>query len=242
MVGPSIIAMGLGVGVGAAGAVAVIHLRNHWRNDWRAWIESLSLLAVVTYSATAYFQWRALTVSNEQTQKAFRIANRAYLAAGQPSFDPKTRLFTLSVRNHGHLPTGSVDLAIHEATLDSTIPNAINADANDVAEAHWRPHTLAPFPPDSDALPIAVAIHGYSEDKYTPQGAFQQIFVAGRISYDDAFSEDGPQSYDFCYRSGYSTEMQKLYFTPCDPRKVLPALEKRDGYPQVQASAPAGHP
>ena len=232
MAGPNIIALGLGVGLGAAAAIAVIHLRNHWRNDWRAWIESLSLLAVVTYSATSYFQWRALTVSNEQTQRGFRIANRAYLAAGQPSFDQKTRRFTLSIRNHGHLPTGSVDLVIHEATLDSTTANVISADANDVAEAHWRRHTLAPFPPDSDALPIAVGIHGYAEDKYTAQGAFQEIFVAGRISYNDAFSEDGPQSYDFCYQSGYNPDLQKLYFTPCDPGTVLLALEKRDGYPE----------
>lgn len=231
MAGQNLIAMGLGAGLGAAGAIAVIHLRNRWRSDWRAWIESMSLLAVVTYSATAYFQWRALTVSNEQTQRGFRIANRAYLAAGQPSFDAKTRLFTLSIKNHGHLPTGSVDLVIHEATLDSATANVISADANNVAEAHWRHRTLAPFPPDSDPLPIAVGIHGYTEDKYTAQGAFQEIFVAGRISYNDAFSEDGPQSYDFCYQSGYNPELQKLYFTPCDPREILPALEKHDGYP-----------
>jgi hypothetical protein len=26
--------------------------------------------------------------------------------------------------------------------------------------------------------------------------------------------------------------LQKLFFTPCDPAEILPALEKRDGYPE----------
>ena len=46
MPGPYLVALILGIGLGAASAVAIIHLRNRWRSDWRAWIESLSLLAV----------------------------------------------------------------------------------------------------------------------------------------------------------------------------------------------------
>lgn len=232
----NLIALILGIGLGAASAVAIIHLRNRWRSDWRAWIESLSLLAVVTYSATSYFQWRALTISNEQTQRAFRIANRAYLSAGKPAFDAKAHLFTLSMSNHGHLPTGTVEVVIHEATAESAgaIPNA-TSDIEGITEAHWRRHVMAPFPPDSDPVQVGIGAPDFADDKFGDQGARQQIFVSGRITYDDAFSEDGKQSYDFCFQSGYNTETQKLYFAPCDPGMVLPALEKRDGYPDKGA-------
>ena len=235
MPGPYLIALVLGIGLGAASAVAIIHLHNRWRSDWRAWIESLSLLAVVAYSTTSYFQWRALTISNEQTQRAFRIANRAYLSAGKPDFDAKAHLFTLSMSNRGHLPTGTVEVVIHEATAESQSPiSNATTDLDGIAEAHWRRHTMAPFPPDSDPVQVGIGSPTFAADKFTSEGALQQIFVTGRISYVDAFSEDGKQSYDFCYQSGYNIEAQRIFFTPCDPGVVLTALEKRDGFADGQ--------
>jgi hypothetical protein len=58
------------------------------------------------------------------------------------------------------------------------------------------------------------------------------MLVAGRVTYDDGFPDDGQQEWPFCYQTNYHVLLKQIVLVPCDAARWIPVLEKRDGYPR----------
>jgi hypothetical protein len=124
---------------------------------------------------------------------------------------------------------------VHEATVNSSTPNAI-PDVGQAVEYHWKRHKLAALPPGKDLVGYAVPIREFSEDKFTSQGAYQAIIVSGRVIYYDGFPDDSPQQWMFCFQTVYHLTLKKIFLVSCDAESVIPKMEVRDGYPHNEAN------
>jgi hypothetical protein len=92
------------------------------------------------------------------------------------------------------------------------------------------------MPPSTNTFAIMVPVPQFSEDKFTAQGAYQQLIVAGRVPYDDGFPDDGPETSPFCFGSIYHLTFKQIIWVPCDPELVIPKMEHHDGYPGNEAN------
>jgi hypothetical protein len=146
-------------------------------------IEALTLAAVVVYGGITYCQWRAMITANEQTKTALHISERAYITVGSPTLDTTTKFANFLLSNNGHIPSGNIEIIVHEATVNSSIPNAPPNIATAV-EYHWKRHKLSPMPPSNNAFGIQVPLREFAQDKYTTQGAYQGVLIAGRVFYE----------------------------------------------------------
>jgi hypothetical protein len=99
-------------------------------------------------------------------------------------------------------------------------------------EYHWKRHKLSGSPPGVNFFGLKVPIPEFSQDKFKTEGAYQAVMVAGRVFYDDGFSNYRSQTWP----SQYHTILKQIFLVPCDPARVIPLLEKRDGYPNNEAS------
>ncbi len=165
---------------------------------------------------------------------ALRVAERAYITVGSPMFDPATKFLTFSLSNYGHIPSGKIEIVVHEATMNSSTPN-VEPNINNAVEYHWDRHKLAGAPPSPNFFGFTVPIREFSQDKFSPQGVYQAILVAGGVSYDDGFPEDGMQTWPLCFSSVYHLVLKEIFWVPCDAERLLPIMEKRDGYPNNEA-------
>ena len=207
---------------------------NRSRERAKLVIEALTLAAVVFYGAVAYCQWRAMTISNEQTKTALHVAERAYITTDTPTFDLTTKFLNFSITNSGHIPSGNIEIAVHEATVNPSIPN-LPPDVGNAVEYHWKRHKLSSLPPGKGSV-LLVPIRAFSEDKFTPQGAYQAILVAGRVGYYDGFPDDPLQQWSFCFQSVYHLTLTKIFLVSCDAELVIPQMKNRDGYPRNEAN------
>jgi hypothetical protein len=196
-------------------------------------IDSLALVAVIGYSFISYLQWDALKAANEQTKTALHISTRAYVTMGSPTLDTKTKFINLFMNNVGHIPSGNIEVVIHGVTSNATTPN-LRPDTT--VESHWKRHKLYSLPPGNDLVGFKVPISKFSESKFTPEGAFQTIVVAGRVVYQDGFPDDGQQEWAFCFSSVYHLTLKQIFFQPCDPALFIPQMERVDGYPANEAN------
>jgi hypothetical protein len=157
------------------------------------------------------------------------MSQRAYITVGSPKLDQDTKKFaTFFLSNSGHMPSGPIEAVVHEATVNLSVPNS-KPDIQTAVEAAWKRHSLAPLPPGQDLFAIQVPVREFSESRFTSQGAYQTVLIAGRITYNDGFPDDSQQEWPFCFQSVLNL---KLFFAPCDARLVIPQMEARDGYPR----------
>jgi hypothetical protein len=202
-----------------------------------------TVLAVLTHSDSAEqarisndqlaamrAQLSAMMTANEQTKTVFHISQRASITTGPPKLDPATKFATFFLSNVGHMPSGPIEVAVHEATVNSSVPNS-KLDIKTAVEYGWKRHKLAPVPPGQDLFGLSVPVREFSEAKFTPQGAYQSILIAGRVTFGDGFPDDGQQEWPFCFQSVYHLVLKQLFFVPCDAGVVIPQMEDRDGYP-----------
>jgi hypothetical protein len=198
-------------------------------------VEALTLAAVVFYRAVAYCQWRAMIISNEQTKTALHVSERAYITTDTPIFDLTTKTLAFDITNSGHIPSGLIEIIAHESTSNATratIPEIASA-----VEYHWKRHKVAALPPGKGLFSFLVPVHAFSEDKFKPdEGTYQLILVAGKISYYDGFPDDDRQEWLFCFQSVYHLDLKRIVFVYCDPERVIPQMENRDGYPRNEAA------
>jgi hypothetical protein len=200
-----------------------------WSDHARRTADCTLLLASGTI-ALAIFS----LIQISETRTALHVTERAYVTAGSPTLDPTTKFITFLLNNSGHIPSGKVEIIVHEATTNATIPNAEGNIYNSV-EYHWKRHKFSLMPPSTNSFAIKAPVPQFSEDKFTVQGAYQQLIVAGRVSYDDGFPDDGPQTSPFCFGSQYHTMLKQIFLVPCDPELVIPKMENHDGYPGNEA-------
>jgi len=118
--------------------------------------------------------------------------------------------------------------------MNSSAPNA-ELNINNAVEYHWKRHKLSGAPPVPNFFGFTIPIREFSQDKYTPEGVYQGILVAGGISYDDGFPADRTQTWPFCYASTYHLVLKQIFWVPCDAERLVPLMEQRDGYPNNEA-------
>lgn len=198
-------------------------------------IEGLTLLAVIFYGGVSYYQWQAMRLSNQQTKAALHVAERAYITTDTPTLDPATKFINFFVTNSGRIPSGPVETVVHEATVNSSIPN-VPPNAAQATEYHWKRHRVASLPPGKDLIGFAVPVRAFDSTKFTDQGAYQSLVVAGQVTYSDGFPDDSQQQWLFCFQSVYHLTLKRIFLVPCDPERVIPQMEKRDGFPQNEAN------
>jgi hypothetical protein len=176
-------------------------------------IEALTLAAVIFYGAVAYYQWGAMITANQQTKAALHITERAYVTAASPHLDIATKFITFFLSNNGHIPSGNINVVVHEATIDSQVANS-TLDIRTAAEYHWKRHKLGSMPPGNNIFELKIPIRHFLPDKYTPDGVFQAMLVAGRVEYYDGFPDDGPQLWTFCFSKRVSPLVTTNFLSP----------------------------
>lgn len=201
-----------------------------WRDHSRRTADCTLALAAGTI-ALAIFS----LIQISDTRKALHVTERAYITVGSPTLDATTKFITLFLSNSGHIPSGNIEVVVHEATMNLSTPN-IEANIFDAVEYHWKRHRLSGIPPSINFMGLMVPAPQFSEDKFTPQGAYQAVVVAGSVSYSDGFPDDGPQTWPFCFGSVYHLTLKQIFLVPCDPGLVIPQMENHDGYPSHEAS------
>lgn len=201
-----------------------------WKDHPRRTADCTLALAAGTIALAAFalFQMRA-------ADTALHVTERAYITVGSPTLDPTTKFINFLLSNNGHIPSGNIEIIVHEATMNTSRPN-VAPNINEAVEYHWKRHKLTGLPPGPNFFGMKVPIREFSEDKFKPEGAYQAVLVAGRVRYDDGFANDGSQTWPFCFQSQYQTILKQIFLVPCDPDPVIPLMEKRDGYPNNEAS------
>jgi hypothetical protein len=166
---------------------------------------------------------------------AMKIGQRAYVTAGSPQLDAGSKTVTFYLSNGGRMPSGPIEAVVHEATVNSASPN-LKPDPRNAVEYHWKRSKLAPMPAGLDLFGLVVPVPDFSEQKFTPEGAYQAMLIAGRLTYSDGFPDDGQQEWPFCFQSVYHLALKKIFFVPCEAALVIPRMESRDGYPLNEES------
>lgn len=169
------------------------------------------------------------TSSIKLATDALHVTERAYIVTDGPTLDPGTKFVSIDVSNVGHLPSPDIAIIGHEATINMQIANSTPIVANAV-ESHWKA-TNGPAPPGEKVITLAIPVPAFSESQFRPDGAYQAIFIAGRIGYRDGFPDDPAQEWNFCFQSVYHLVLKKLFWVACDPSVILPQMEKIDGFP-----------
>jgi hypothetical protein len=76
-----------------------------------------------------------------------------YIWVGSPQLDPTKMVVMLPLSNSGRTPTGSVEVIIHEATIDVAVPDA-QAFLNAAVERYWKRYRS--FSKSRGANPISI--------------------------------------------------------------------------------------
>jgi len=202
---------------------------------WTKPIETFGVIVVFLYTVFAGYQScqmrsanKLMRAANQNATRALHVSERAYITTDGPVLDPTTKFVTMGLINDGHIPCPHSETVAHEATVNMPVLN-VAPDIKDAVEFHWKSNR-GPISPGRNLVTLAIPT-AFSESKFTPQGAFQAILIAGTVTYEDGFADDGPQQWAFCFQSVYHLTLKKIFWVACDPTIVLPQMEKLDGYP-----------
>ena len=215
---------------------------------WIEYVEGLCAVALVAITGTyTYFAGQqasaGITAANaaksaaDTARDALHISESAYVSIGTPRIDAAQGLFYLPIQNTGHIPSGAVDIIVHEATFNSpTIdPNTLPP----AAEKHWKSQHFISITPGTP-VEISVLLRKIAT-QYLLQGQ-QVVVVAGSISANDGFPDTPQRNSLFCWRSIAILKPRQVNVTPCDPGVFLPQLVKVDGYPNGEQEDRGAYP
>ena len=167
----------------------------------------------------------------DTARDALHISERAYLADGAPSINFPTKSVTIPFPNSGHIPSGAVQIVIHEATINVATPTAADIDLRTAIERHWGRYNFQSIPP-APVYPIAVAVPVPQMSEALLDSGRQTILLAGFIAYNDGFPDTTQQQWFFCQRTSFQNVMNRFFIGPCKPGDdTLRKLEMLDGYP-----------
>jgi hypothetical protein len=189
--------------------------------------------ALLAFGAAGYYawiakqQWRAMLIANEQTKTALHVTQRAYITTGAPQLDLAKGAVYLPLSNGGHIPSGDIEVVVHEAVFNQPIPDSLPY-AKFAVEKSWKRHRLPPSPP---GLNFGIVIPTLAASKPKLEAALQAIIIAGVVSYSDGFPDDESQQWPFCMQTTYHHVLKEIIWVPCDGKAITPQLESLDGYP-----------
>lgn len=155
------------------------------------------------------------------SQDTLHVSERAYLVIS-PTLDFKNKLIHLSLRNTGRIPSGAVEVIVHETAFSGSgafVPN----------EFWWKRHTFASMSPIR-AIDIGVPSDSIDVTRLNSKGDVR-IVVAGSLSYNDGFSNTPTQTQPFCALTVYDVPEKRPILTDCNPTEWLGKMKKQDGYP-----------
>jgi hypothetical protein len=176
----------------------------------------------------AVMQWLAMRAANQETEFALHVSERAYMSIGTPTLDVSKGVVTLQLFNTGHIPSGVVNVWVHEATLAPPPPYGGPHDFKAAVERHWKHHTLPSAPP-GNPFGFVVPLPGYSDHKVDTGES--TVVISGSVTYNDGFPKDDDQEWPFCMETVYHLVLKQTLWAPCDASVVLKQMEADDGYP-----------
>jgi len=209
--------------------------KSFWDNvKTGAEILGIVLLGIYTgYTIKMYYANKeaadAAKSAAETAKDALHISQRAYLTDGASSINFPTKSITIPIINSGHIPSGALEVVVHETTVNIPVPMTGDIDLRAAIERHWGRYKFQSIPP---GWPIAIAIPvPQMSDVYLNSGQ-QTVILAGFIAYNDGFPGTAEQNWPFCQRTTYQTVMKRFFIGPCRPGDdTLHKLESLDGYP-----------
>jgi hypothetical protein len=222
------------------------HLHKIWDNFRKHWasiiLNGLTLFFVIKYTNYARLQWQEMKRAADATKLAaeaakssattadatLHITQKAYLTDGPMTADSPGSSITLPIVNGGHIPSGPVEIVVHEATFNIVPPNNL-LDTRSLTEIHWGRTRSQSIPPN---WPYSITIPVPKMSKGDVTSGLQTIIVAGFIAYNDGFPDTPRQRWVFCQRTTYHAVAKHLIVGPCNPGDdTLRKLELIDGYP-----------
>jgi hypothetical protein len=193
-------------------------------------IGTIGLLAVNIFQMQAT-QDAAIAAARaaDIAKDALHISQRAYVSDGAPSINFPTKSITVPLINGGHMPSGEVEVVIHEATINTPTPTTVT-NLRNANEKHWGRYNFKSIP--ASGYPIAIAIPVPLMSEVALNSGLQLVVVAGSITYTDGFPDTSQQKWEFCERTRYQITMKRMLIGPCDPgENLLRQLEAIDGFP-----------
>jgi len=161
---------------------------------------------------------------------ALHISEKAYISVGFPLLDLTKMAVSLPLSNSGRIPSGAVEVVAHEVTADRTPI----APANVLVEYHWKRFRLPSIAPGSsltgrDNPSLLMVLPAASRDKI--ETGYETVTVAGRVTYNNGFPEDHPETRLFCSSTIYHLIEKQIVWVSCDPASLIPRMESVDGFP-----------
>jgi hypothetical protein len=172
----------------------------------------------------------------DTAKDTLHVSERAYISAEVPTIDPGAGSVRLPIINHGHIPSGKVEILIHEGTTSLDSPNAVKV-LHHLIEAHWRHYEMNSLPPQPGIQgTIETPLPSLNADNF--KMGTQSVHLVGTISYNDGFGDTPERKELFCYFSLYSDRMKENVWLPCAPEEILPTLQRWDKYPNNEYLQP----
>jgi hypothetical protein len=163
----------------------------------------------------------------ETADQALHVSERAYLFIATPTIDWDIHEVKIMVANNGHIPTGKIDGATHQATFPIAVPGTLVLDVKP-DDFRWSPVKSSSIA-NASQMGIGVPVPNLVREKY--ELGFQEFIIAGFITYTDGFPKAPKETVPICFRSEWHSLLKQPFIQSCDASDFLPKLEKLDGYP-----------
>ena len=212
--------------------------KNYWHSQLRIskrlnWITGAAAAVGLLGLVFLYKELGEMQTANTQTKTALHISERAYINIGGPIFDFDKGVVGLPITNAGRIPSGEVETIVHEATVIQADTKALPLVKNTVGK-YWLKSRFSSISP-GNPINIAMTIRAFS--KAQVETGEQIILIAGSVRYNDGFPDDPGQEWPFCMQSVRHLVLKQTILTPCDPKTMIPVLERLDGYPNSEQNA-----
>jgi hypothetical protein len=206
-----------------------------WVDKGTLVLQGIGLFVLVVYTIFTGLMYcsnkkaaNAAKSAADTAKDALHITQRAYVTDGPASMDSAKHSIIVPILNNGHIPSGSVEVIIHEATITTDVPTKI-IDLKYAGERHWGRYN---FPSIPIGWPLSIAIPVSQMSVPHLNSGRQTIIIAGVITYNDGFPNTPEQQWSICQKTTYQIIMKQMLIGPCKPGdNILHIMESLDGYP-----------
>jgi hypothetical protein len=171
----------------------------------------------------------AATFSANTAKQALHISERAYIAMSSADLTELTQhRIQLQFTNIGHIPSRQMVVVVYRtSTRAKQVPGGIIWVADGTEKGWHRTVYDRVFP----TAPVYLTVMFPSVPPESIMNGARELIVAGTFSYDDGFPDDPLASEDFCFRTFADTDKKQIIAVPCEPKRVIPMMQKLTGYP-----------
>jgi hypothetical protein len=177
-------------------------------------------------------QAKATQKSAKTAEDTLHVSERAYLILANPTQDFARKRIGVLLFNAGHIPSGPIEIVVHEITTEVNDPSSTVPMLNRIVERHWKVYRQQSAAPNGSPFGIEVTLPAVVEDQIA--SGRQEITVAAVMTYNDGFSKTPQQKWNFCLESNYVPSTKEFRLVPCDTDVELPKLIRADAYPSPQ--------